>query len=393
MSDSPAPGAKIARIMAGIPEINSALYWRIRFAVGDPVALIELPVDGTTTQAVLILRDIEMSRARQKARADRVACPADYAPEGGLSGDRETATAQAAAECLHRAGVARAVADRSLPLIFAELIRRAGIDVECDLEMGVHQRRCKDEQEIERLRESQRMTEGAMKMACEMVASARPRSDGVLVVDGEPLTSERVRAAIDHWLLDRGFSNPPAIVAGGPDGADCHNLGSGALRTGQPVIIDIFPCSRETRYNGDCTRTVVHGDVSDEIAKMHAAVRRAKAAAIAAVRPGVSGETVHLATTEAITSAGYATGLPEEDAPDSYCALTHGTGHGVGLDVHEPPLLDVNGPELVVGDVLTIEPGLYSKAVGGVRVEDMIVVTEDGCENLNSLQEGLNWAV
>jgi len=392
MSDSPAPGAKIARIMAGIPEINSTLYWRIRFLVGDPVALVELPNDDATAQAVLILRDIEMSRAREKARADRVACPADYAPEGGLSGDRETATAQAAAECLRRAGVAQVVADRSLPLIFAELIRRAGIDVRCDLEMGVHQRRCKDEQEIEWLRESQRMTEGAMKMACKMVARARAGGDGVLVVDGEPLTSERVRAAVDHWLLERGFTNPPPIVAGGPAAADCHNLGSGALRTGQPVIIDIFPRSRETRYNGDCTRTVVHGDVTDEIAKMHAAVCRAKAAATAVVRPGVSGETVHLATTEAITSSGYATGLPEEDAPDSYCALTHGTGHGVGLDVHEPPLLDVNGPELVVGDVVTIEPGLYSKAIGGVRVEDMIVVTEDGCENLNSLQEGLNWA-
>jgi Xaa-Pro aminopeptidase len=378
-------------LMAGIPATNSALYWRIRFAVGDPAALIELPVDDCHRESVLILRDIEMVRARARARVDRVACPADFAPAAGLSGDRETATAQAAAECLRRAGATRVTADRTLPLIFAEIVRQAGIAVDCDLELGVTQRRSKDQQEIAWLRESQAVTEGAMKMACELVATAAVRRDGVLVRDGEPLTAERVRAAIDHWLLDRGYANPPSIVAGGPRGADCHDHGHGELRTGQPVIIDIFPRNRETLYYGDCTRTVVHGEIGDELLKMHAAVRRAKAAAIAAVKAGVTGEAVHKATTGAITAAGYAVGLPDDQAPDSYCALTHGTGHGVGLDVHEPPLLDLKGPELVLGDVITIEPGLYRRDLGGVRVEDMVVVTENGCENLNHLHEGLDW--
>ena len=239
-TQQPRPG-RSATIMAGIPEINSSLYWRIRFLVGDPAALIELPTDGGDRESVLILRDIEMGRARSSARADRVACPADYPPDEGLSGDRETATAQAAAECLRRAGVTHVVADRTLPLIFAEMIRQAGMAVECDLDMGVVDRRSKDEQEIAWLRESQRVTEGAMRMACEMIARANARQDGVLTVDGEPLTSERVRAAVDHWLLERGFSNPASIIAGGPSGADCHNSGSGELRTGEPVILDIFP--------------------------------------------------------------------------------------------------------------------------------------------------------
>ena len=391
MPASPSLPTRHPTLMAGIPASNSALYWRIRFSVGDPVALIELPRGDSRKESVLILRDIEMARARAKARADRVACPADFAPAGGLTGDRETATAQAAAECLRRAGVTRVTADRTLPLIFAEIARQAGITVECDPQLGVLERRSKDQQEIAWLRESQAATEGAMKMACELVASAAVRRDGVLVRDGEPLSSERVRAAIDHWLLDHGYSNPPSIVAGGPGGADCHDLGHGELRTGEPVIIDIFPRNRETHYYGDCTRTVVHGAIADEILKMHAAVRRAKAAAIAAVRPGVTGEAVHAATTEAITRSGYAVGLPDNQAPACYCAITHGTGHGVGLDVHEPPLLDLKGPELVLGDVVTIEPGLYRRDLGGVRVEDMVVVTENGCENLNRLHEGLDW--
>ncbi len=110
-----------------------------------------------------------------------------------------------------------------------------------------------------------------------------------------------------------------------------------------------------------------------------------------AIRPGVTGEEVHLATTSAVLAAGYSVGLPDEDAANSYCALTHGTGHGVGLDVHEPPLLDLKGPPLVLGDAVTVEPGLYRADIGGVRVEDIVIVTGDGCETLNRLAEGLDW--
>lgn len=375
---------------AGIPEVHSSLYWRIRFSVCDQVVLLELPTPPGT-ESVLILRDIEMERARQSARVDHVACPADYPPEGGLSGDRETANAQAAAECLRRAGVTRVVGDRSLPLIFADFARQAGITVECDPEQWVRERRQKSAEEIQHLREAQHITEAAVQMACELIAAASTRRDGVLLHEGVPLTSERVRAAVDHWLLDRDFSNPMAIIAGGPAAADCHYLGAGELRTGEPVIVDIFPRYRRTRYNGDCTRTVVHGDIPDEVKRMHAAVRAAKAAAENAMRVGVTGETVHLATIQAIRDAGYDFGLPGEQTPLSYCALTHGTGHGVGLDVHEPPLLDFKGPGLLAGEVLTVEPGLYRRDLGGVRIEDMVVVTERGCENLNTLTDELCW--
>ncbi len=380
-----------AIIMAGVPLANAAVYHRIRFAVVDQVVYLEVPDQARGTRRILILRDIEMERARTHARIDEVHCPADFKPEGGLSGDRETATAQAAAECLRRAGVRRAVADRTLPLIYADMLRQAGIDVQCDREMGIADRRRKDEEEIAHLREAQRVTEEVMARACRLIARATAHADGILWHEGQPLTSERVRAVIDHGLIDLGYANPPAIVAAGPQGADCHELGSGTLRTGQPVILDIFPRNRATLYCGDCTRTVVHGEVPDPVAHMHAAVCRAKKAAIAAVRAEVPGEAVHAATTEAIRAAGYAVGLPNEDAPSSYTAMVHGTGHGVGLEVHEPPLLALQGPPLVAGDVVTIEPGLYRRDLGGVRVEDMVVVTAAGCENLNRLPEGLDW--
>lgn len=380
----------IARIAAGVPQVHSSLFWRIRFSVGDQVVLLEIP-NGNATESTLILRDIEMGRAKQYARVDHVACPPMFAPEGGLSGDRETANAQAAIECLRRAGVTHAYGDRTLPLIFADFARKAGITIECDPDCWVNERRQKSDEEIDHLREAQRVTEGAILMACELIARAGVRADGVLLHEGSPLTSERVRAAVDHWLLDQNFSNPKSIIAGGPIASDCHNYGTGELRTSEPVIVDIFPCDRRTRYNGDCTRTVVNGDIPDEVIRMHAAVRAAKLAAENTIRVGVTGEAVHLATIAALADHGYPFGLPGDDNPLSYCAMTHGTGHGIGLDVHEPPLLDRKGPPLLAGEALTVEPGLYRRDLGAVRIEDMVIVTETGCLNLNKLHDELTW--
>ncbi len=380
-----------AILMAGIPAINKSLYQAIAFNVGDPAALICLPEAGEVRR-LLILRDIEMDRAREQARADEVACPADFAPEGGLSGDRETATAQAVAECLARNGIQRVVSDRTLPLSFIDEIRRRQIAVDYDPDLGVLDRRRKSDEEISLLRQAQADTESAIRMACETIADARASAGGVLQVDGEALTSERIRQLIDLHLLARGYGTSPSIVAGGTDGGDCHERGTGPLRTGEPIIIDVFPRNATSLYVGDCTRCVVHGDIPPRVLEMHAAVVDAKAAAIASTRAGVTGETVHRASLERIHAHGFASGLPGETDPPDRLAMTHGTGHGVGLDVHEPPLLDFGGPPLLNGDVVTIEPGLYAPAIGGIRIEDMVVVTSEGTLNLNALPEGLSWS-
>lgn len=377
-----------ATVMAGIPQTNLALYHKVRFRVGDPCAYIETD-DG---MRVLIIRDIEMERARKQARADKVYCPADFAPEGGLDGDRETATAQALAECLVRGGIDSVTADRSLPLIYAFMMQSAGIELECDIDLGVAERRSKDADELEHLRAAQATTEAVMRQIVQLILNAQADGSGTLIHEDAPLTSERVISMIDIAFLSHGATTPHgSIVACGPIGADCHHRGEGELKTGQPIIIDIFPHIRATGYNGDCTRTIVHGTIPDEVAKMHAAVLEAKQAGERVCKAGVTGEDVHRAVAEVITAHGYHMGLPPEGADDSFCSMVHGTGHGIGLEVHEPPLLDTKGPELVVADVLTIEPGLYCKAIGGVRIEDMVAVTADGCERFNSLPTDLQW--
>jgi Xaa-Pro aminopeptidase len=376
-------------LLSGVPSVNKAVYHQIRFDAHDPASIIIAP-DGRRT---LILRDVELARARTRARADEVHAYEDFEPERGLSGDREIRAAQATAECLRRMGVARVNADRSLPLLVADEIRRAGIELQCDRDLGVADRRSKDEQEVNALRDAQRITESAIRMACELIARAEPDPDGELTdptTPGEKLTSERVKTLITTHLAAYNAVGQH-IVAGGPIGGDCHNSGAGVLRTGQPVIIDVFPQHLDTGYHGDCTRMVVNGDIPDQVRRMHTAVVQAKAVGIEAIRAGVTGEDVHRAVINVIKSHDFHTGFPPEGAPRTYCSMPHGTGHGLGLDLKEPPLLDFKGPELVAGDAVTVEPGLYCLAIGGMRIEDLVIVHEDGCENLNQLPEDLDW--
>ncbi len=374
-----------AKLLAGIPAENSALFHRVRFNVGDPAAWIELE-----NRKLFIVRDIEVDRAKAAVKADTIVPPAHFTPAGGLSGDRATATAQAVAECLRRENVSLVTTDRTLPFIYAWHVQQAGIAIDYSSEMGVIERRVKDEQEIAWMQTAQSVTEDAILMACQTIAKAQADRDGVLHHDGAPLTSERMRQTISVYLLERGYSNHhDSIVASLPHSADCHDRGSGPFKTGVPVIVDIFPQSLATRYWGDCTRTVVHGQPSDEVLKMHRAVVAAKAAACAALVPGATADSVHAATKTTLAAHGYAfaRGLISDQA-----VMPHGTGHGVGLEVHEPILLDDNGGTLMAGEVLTIEPGLYGRTAGGVRVEDMLVVQAGPPKNLNRLPEGLNWA-
>lgn len=376
-----------ATVRAGVPVHNAWLYRVCPFMVGDPIAFIEIPGRGST----LLIRDIEALRARNAKVADTVVIPQDFFSNGDMPSDREIATAQATARCLKKAGVSEVWTDRALPMVFADAIQHAGVTLHCDPEMGVRERRMKSDREIEALRKSQALTEQAVEFACRTIANAAPGADGILQHDGAPLTSERMIAMINVWLLEHAMGPSGSIVAGGADGGDCHNRGKGPLRTGQPVIIDIFPQSPATQYYGDCTRTVVNGDAPPELVKMHAVVVEAKKAAIAATRAGATADAVHKATLGVLASHGYKRAIPPQNPPADFVSMQHGTGHGVGLDVHEPPLLDDGGPELLERECLTIEPGLYHVTLGGVRVEDMVITRVGGCDNLNTIHEGLDW--
>lgn len=380
--------SKRTTILAGIAAHDASLFHRIQFIVSDSVVIIDF-ADETS---LLVVRDIEMDRARQAGVADRVCCAADFVPKGGLSGDRDTALAQATAECLRRAGESSITVSRTLPYLYAHFIQEAGITIEYSEDFGVMERRIKTPKEIEHLRHAQKVTGEAMTFACRTIANATPDKEGLLHHKGSLLTSERVRAMITAFLIERNFSNShDSIVATAPHVADCHHYGTGALKANLPVIVDIFPMDNASRYNGDMTRTVVCGEASEAFLKMHASVCEAKAAGSAALKAGTTGEAVHLATIAVLEKHGFTIMRGESSHDPAVPTMPHGTGHGIGLDVHEPILLDHGGGEIFGNELFTVEPGLYSSVLSGVRVEDMVLVTETGHEILSPIQEGLDW--
>ncbi|MFK7851461.1 MAG: M24 family metallopeptidase [Akkermansiaceae bacterium] len=375
-------------ILAGNASTNATLYHRTRFIAPDACVMIEFADGGS----LLLVRDLEMERARKHAKADRICCAADFTPASGLSGDRDTALAQAAAECLKQHGQSDVIVDRTLPYLYAHHIEQVGIKIEYSEHFGVIARRIKDEEEIEHLRYAQKITGEAMTYACRMIANSKPDKDGILHSDGAVLTSEIVRYRITAFLNEKNFSNShDSIVVTTPHVADCHHFGSGPLKADIPIIVDIFPMDNQTRYCGDMTRTVVCGEASEEVRKMHAVVAEAKVAGCNALRAGTTGEAVHKATIEVILKHGYSNIRGSSSPTHQKPAMHHGTGHGIGLDVHEPILLDNGGGEIFSGEIFTVEPGLYSAEIGGVRLEDMVLVIEESHQVLSNIQESLNW--
>jgi Xaa-Pro aminopeptidase len=201
-------------------------------------------------------------------------------------------------------------------------------------------------------------------------------------VDGEPLTCERIKRVIEDVFADHEVEGSDMIVAHGPQTAVGHNMGSGQIAPNEPIVFDLFPRDKATGCYSDMTRTYVVGEPSDEVKEWHALVKRALETSTAEVKPGVNGTALFQQVCDQFHEAGYKTQLNKEPGEVLEDGFIHSLGHGVGLEVHELPSLGRSGHDLVPGDVVTIEPGLYRSGHGGVRLEDIVLVTKDGYEVL-----------
>ena len=357
-------------------------YYLSGFDAPDPFVTL---YDGDVH--LLFARSLEYGRAVREARAASVARGADYDYERHIDeSGRHEGWHRTLAAFLTDHGVASVATPPRFPLGTADGLREQGITVRADDESVVTEiRATKTAAEIEHVREAQRANEAAMDRARSLIAAASI-VDGQLRHEGEVLTSERVRRAIERELLDHDCALDETIVACGTDAADPHERGSGPLLAGEPIIVDIFPRHKTSNYHADMTRTFCRDNPGETVREWYERTREAKAAALAAVEPGATGAEVHAAACEVYEDAG----LPTLRAdPTTETGFIHSTGHGVGLAVHEQPGVGPGSGELEPGHVITIEPGLYDPAVGGVRIEDLVVVTEDGHENLTSYEETL----
>ena len=307
----------------------------------------------------MFLSDLEVDRGKSQSAVDAVVRLNDVVEAAKKSAELPEARWQRVAtivrQIAHERGITSFLVPPTFPAAFADALRGYGVGVSWSDDAFVPERAFKTADEVDAIRGAIRHTEAAMRYAIERIGSASIGDDGILYEEGAPLTSEKVRYGIDALLLERHCYAYEAIVAGGEQGCDPHERGHGPLPAHSPIILDIFPRDLATRYHGDMTRTVVRGKASDDAKKLYAAVADAKARAEELLRDGVDGFDVHAAVEKTFTGAGFETGQKD----GRMVGFFHGTGHGLGLDVHEAPRLGRAHDIMRSGHVVTVEPGLY----------------------------------
>jgi Xaa-Pro aminopeptidase len=371
-----------ALLLYGDTVRHAALRHELPLAIIDPLLFAER--DGRVSVLTSMLERDRIQRVRPDVQL------LDFDDFGfrallnqGLSFDE--AARQAAVQVVRELGIEHAVVPGEFPLALGDALRAAGVSLDADDAVVAGRRRVKAAAELDGIRTAQRAAEAGMGAAAELLAQARGGENGRLELDGRVLLSEDVRAVIRAACAERGAPCPPDVMVGSVWQGYGHEPGYGPLPAGLPIVIDLWPCHEASACWADMTRTFLVGQPTPQVARVIAErerlVRTALEQARAAIAPGVTGRELHDATCDLFEAAGYAT--QRTASGDQTDGFQFSLGHGVGLEVHEAPSLGLAGREpLVPGDVVALEPGLYDAEIGGVRLEDLVLVTQDGSETL-----------
>ncbi len=358
---------------------NADIYYATRFLASDEFIYLQTG----TGKEVLFISEMERGRAEIESRVSNIKTTQDFGYREKIKEKKDATIAYAAcvSELLLEENVKKVAVSYDFPVFYSNYLTEAGFTVVPVKSPFKKMRSVKRPEEIEAIKYTQMAGEKAMEAAIALIAGAEER-DGILYLEGQVLTGAKVNSVIDHTLLDFGCEAEEIIVSCGEDTANPHGTTDGPLRANAPIILDIFPRSKKQRYFADMTRTVLRGEASEKIKAIYETVFEAQKKALGMIKPGVSASEIHSAVCDLFEARGYHTYRSGATA-----GFTHSTGHGVGLDIHELPGVGENGVLLEAGNVITIEPGLYYPGIGGVRLEDMVLVTETGCENLTGLEK------
>ena len=358
--------------MIGSSENNADLYYRTKFFVPDPFIFME-----HKGKKIVVLNDLEVDRGREQAKVDTVLSLTEYRKK--LPKKRKKVGFPDIVNLIFKEhGIKGALVPGDFPIKYADELRKFGYKVSYKKEEPFFKERTKKSpKEIEFIKDSLRKTGRAMDVAIRMISSAEVRGNE-LFLDNRVLTSERIKGEINAELSRLGCTASHTIVACGIHSSMPHHTGEGPILVGRPIVIDIFPRSQENGYFGDMTRTVVKGEPSKELTKMYNTVLKGQKLGISLIKDGVKVRDVHGAIVELFRKNGFETG----NIDGKQQGFIHSTGHGLGLEIHEPPRVGAIDGILEEGNVVTVEPGLYYEKLGGIRIEDVVVVTKDGCLNL-----------
>ena len=369
---------ELARLIVAPSDTDADMLYATRIFIGDP--FIFLQQSGKRT---LVLSDLEIDRAKKNAKADEFVMFSQLEREVQGKAKKAPPYEKVLAHFLTKRGVKRARVPANFPLGFANEIKRKGIALETSNGLFWPAREKKTTEEIRLLERALRITETGMKRGMEILKASKPGAGKKLKWSGKTLTSEILRAEIDSAILRAGGVPTNTIVAGGDQACDPHERGFGPLQANSLIILDIFPRDAKTGYWGDMTRTVVRGRASEQQRKLWEAVKAGQALALKRIKAGVDGMSIHKAITELFDRRGFQT----EVRNGRRVGFFHGTGHGLGLEIHEYPRLQK--VTLKTGQCLTVEPGLYYPGIGGARIEDVVIVEKDGCRILSKFPKQL----
>jgi Xaa-Pro aminopeptidase len=350
----------------------------VPIAIPDPFLYAER--NGTKH---VLASSFELDRIKTAAPELEVVPPEDFGIDElyakGMS--REEIELELVLRALRSFGIESVVVPATFPLLLADHLRANGIEVSADRERFTSRRRVKNAAELAGIRRAQRAAEAGMTAARELLRAAE-RRNGDLVVEGEPLTCELLKSAVEQAFTANGAFADEFIVSHGAQTAVGHDMGSGPIAPDEPICLDLFPRDRESGCFADMTRVFVVGEPSEELAGYQRLCREALERSVAAVKPGVAGSELFRISCEVFEEAGHPTLLSKQPGEVLMDGFYHSLGHGVGLEVHEEPSLGRGPGELVAGDVIAVEPGVYRHGYGGCRLEDLVLVTEDGGETL-----------
>ncbi len=368
----------IAKLIYDVPRKNADLMYAAEFDAPDAILFLE-----KNGKRYLVLSDLEVDRGKIQAKVDEVLSLTDLTKKAN---DRHGKTSIAyVIDALCRSLRVKKLCchpDTSFEIV--DVLRDLDYEVMPGSRPFYQDRLVKTIRERNYIRESQHMVFRAIGLVRNILRDSIVRRKR-LVYQDSPLTSERVHQMINVFLAENGFDNEDAIVAGGAHSVDPHNVGSGALRANESIIIDIFPCSKKTGYYGDATRTFCKGRASDKLHHMYQTVKTAQLKALKTIRNGTRSTDIHQTILDDFTEAGYSTTVKN----GRNVGFFHSTGHGLGLDIHEPPRIALNDSVLKKHMVVSVEPGLYYPDIGGVRIEDLVIVEEKNAQVLGSA--GMYW--
>jgi Xaa-Pro aminopeptidase len=370
-----------AVVMISTSEIDSNLYYATRFAAPDPFIFVQ-----TGAEKIVVMSDLELDRARSHARVDTVLPYSAYEDRARQKGVDAPSLLDILDLVLRERGIRDLLVPGNFGIEYADGLRARGYTLAVKREPFFEARLVKSEEEIEAIAATQRATEEAVDAAISAIAAAKVEGNRLLYLDGEQLTAETLKKIIHAKLMEHECTAQHTIVAPGLQGIDPHHHGNGPIRANESIVIDVFPRSERSRYVADMSRTVVKGKASPKLRTMYKAVLNAQERGMELIRDGAEGSVIHAAVNSVLEKDGFTTGM----VGGRMQGFFHGTGHGVGLDIHEPPRINKTGGILRAGHVVTVEPGLYYLDAGAVRIEDLVVVTATGCRNLTNFPKGIS---